>query len=63
MSLDTPSDILVATPPANITNSPSDALSPFTQVSHRMKVTSRAYMLVEGKYAALIASMGREEQV
>ena len=62
MSVATPSDIVVASPPANDAPSPSDAPSAFIQIQQRNKAVNRAYMLVEGKHAALLASMGSEER-
>ena len=62
MSMSTPSDIVIGTPPANNALSPSNAPSPFAQTLQRNKAINRAYMLVEGQHAALIDSMGREER-
>lgn len=62
MSMSTPSDIVVGTPPANNAPSPSNAPSPFAQIVQKKKAVNRAYMLVEGQHAALINSMGREER-
>ena len=62
MSMSTPSDVVVRTPPANNAPSPSDAPSPFAQIAQKSKAVNRAYMLVEGQHAVLVNSMGREER-
>lgn len=62
MSMSTPSDTVVETPPANNAHSPSNVPSPFAQAVQKKKAVNRAYMLVEGQHAALIKSMGGEER-
>ena len=63
MSISTPSDIMVATPPMNNANSPNDALSPFTRTQNFKGEVDRAYMFVTGRYDALVKSMNPEEKM
>jgi hypothetical protein len=62
MSMSTPSDIVVGTPPANNAPSPSDAPSPLTQIRQKNEAVNRAYMLVKGQYTALVNSMREDER-
>ena len=62
MSVSTPSDIEVTTPPTNDALSPNNALSPLSRAIHTKQAVDRAHMFIEGRYGALIKSMREEER-
>ena len=61
MSISTPSDIIVETPPANA-SSPNNAPSSLTRVQSMKQRVDRANMFVTGQYNALVKSMNPEEK-
>ena len=63
ISISTPSDIMVATPPVNDANSPNNAPSPLTRTQNFKKKVDRAHMFVTGRYDALVKSVNPEEKM
>ena len=62
MSISTPSDIVVTTPPANDAFSPNTDPSPFTKLQNRKMTFDRAHMFIEGRYEELAKSMSKKEK-
>ena len=63
MSISTPSDIEVATPPINDALTPINAPSPLSRAVNTKQAIDRAHMFIEGRYGAMIKSMCEEERV
>lgn len=62
MSMSTPSDVVITTPPANNALSPNNAPSPFSRDQKMRMAIDRAGMLIKGQHIALVNSMCKEEK-
>lgn len=63
MSISTPSDVVVVTPPSDNLLSTNNAPSPLSRVQNVKLTIDRAHMFVEGRFRDLLQSMQNEERV